>query len=484
MKQNTPPSFLAGLLIAASLFMGIPLQSSAAGAAKSPSLARLDADASRLDSDMMALHTRLQDIHKTLWLTKTLLAVPGNLASDLKKLEAELKLLDGMLDTAQAIPQTREDAKKAKQEVDAALKEVSAARAKAEEVEQRVEPFRARLDTADNRIQKVDTNAERFRVAVVHPMPTYTGVAQTCVNYAEQSRMQCMQRTADNKADTLDRGVVQLDEIVRLALTDVPDLVSLKKLEADFEALDSIRNKVEALLKKTHAMLDALKELDGLMGHHFHVSFPYPDPTWKNPARISHYEIKVSMRTILNGSKAIEDEIERTLSKSLWKAAKLFGVGKLVDSLKHQAESELNAIKNKLHLNQSLRIPELARIDGFFGNITADIARFSADFGMNLPDISLDAPSFNYRGQRIDLNAIRNLMNELAPHGISGPAASLCAGVSYGCTASAAPSSRPSAATPVHAPTVTPHTTTNHGTTPSPQPVHTSPKHTEWPFKR
>jgi len=470
--------FWVCLLIAASFLMSLPRTGIAADTTgKSSSLMLLDADSSQLNGDMIALHTRLQDIHKTLWLTKTLLAVPGYLASDLKKLESELKLLDGLLTTAQAIPELREDAQNAKQQIEIVLKEFSAARAKAEQVEQQVKPFKTTIDTADSQIQKVDTNAERFRVAIVNPMSTYTNIAQTCVNNAVPAGRPCMQRAVDSKGNNLDVGVKQLDKVVKLALTDMPDLISLKKLDADFEALDSIRKKVASVLKEIHPMIDALKELDSLLKQHFHEKFPYPDPTWKDPIRISHYEIKVSMRTILNGSKAIEDEIEHALSKSMWEAAKVFGVGKLVNSLKHQAEKDLSTIKSKLHLKNNLRIPELAQLDSIFSNITTDIAKFPANFGVNLPDISLDAPSLNFRGELIDLSALKRLMSELAPHGISGPSANLCAGVSYGCTTPAAQQTH--GASPTPAPATPSHVTPNH-VTPSQKPPHFS---APWPVK-
>lgn len=436
LNLNKKISQLACLLVASSCLLGaqgMAMAQTAGNASKSPSLARLDADSAQLNADMTALHARLQDVHKTLWLTKNLLAVPGHVASDLRKLEAELKMLDGLLNTAQAVPQIRENAKRAKQEVDVALKEVTAAKLKSEQAEHRVEPFKTRINAADERIVKLDANAERFRMAVPYPMSSYTGVAQTCVNNAAAARKQCMQGIVDGKGGNLDKGIQQMDKVVKLALTNMPDLTNLKQLDDDFEVLESIRKKIEGVIKVTESMMGPLKELDSLLGRHFKASFPYPDPTWKNPVRISHYDVKVSMRTILNGGKAIEDEIERMLSKSLWKAAKIFGVGKLVDSIKHEAEHELKKITGKLHLNPNLRIPELDRLNNVFGIIDADIAKFPADFGMKLPDISIDAPSLNYGGQIIDLNAIKRLTGDLAPHGISGAPASLCAGVSYGC---------------------------------------------------
>ncbi len=424
--------------------IGVPSVSFAAGApAKSASLSRLDVDAIQLNADMMALHTRLQDIHKVLWTTKKLLAAPGILASDLKKLETELKLLDGLLNTAQAVPQFREDAKKAKQQIDVVLKEVSAARARAEDLEHRVEPYKPKIESADNKVQKIDTNAERFRRFFAEPMPTYTKVAQTCVSNAAQDRMSCMQRAVDDKANKLDKGVQEMDKVVKLALTNLPDIVPLKKLDADFEAIDAIGDKVEAMIKRIHEMTGALRELQSLLDKKIGASFPYPDPTWKNPLRVSHYEVKVKMRTILNGAKAIEDEIEHALSKTLWQAAKVFGVGKLVNAIKRDAEKELDGIKKKLHLNQSLRIPELAKLEGAFGNINAALVNFPFDFSLNLPDFSPDAPSLNFGGHFIDLSAIKKLMNELAPNGLSGAPAKICTGVSYGCTAGSASSAAP-----------------------------------------
>gem|GEM_PF-1784453 len=454
-EKGIKKSFVVCMLMAVVLTTGIMRDGMAATPQKSPNLARLDADATQLNKDMMALHTRLQDIHKILWTTKKLLAVPGILASDLKKLETELKLLDSLLNTAQAVPQFRADAKKAKQQIDVALKEVSAARAKAEEVEHAVEPYKPRIEKADTQIQKIDTDAERFRKIFAEPMPTYTSVAQTCVSNAVQDRMVCMQHAADSKADTLDAGVRDLDKVVKLALTNAPDIGALKKLDADFETLEAISDKVEALVKRIQESTEALRDLHSLLGKKFGASFPYPDPTWKNPVRISHYEVKVSMQTILNGGKAIEDAIEHALSKTLWKAAKVFGVGKLVDSIKRQGEKELAAIEKRLHLNQSLRIPELAKIEGVFGNINTAIVHFPFDFAINMPDFSPDAPSLHFGGQIIDLSAIKKRMSELAPNGLSGVPTKLCAGVSYGCTGSGASSGQTTA--PHAAPAVSSH---------------------------
>lgn len=77
------------------------------------------------------------------------------------------------------------------------------------------------------------------------------------------------------------------------------------------------------------------------------VSFDIPYPCLEG---ICYQKVSFSIYDIYNGAKYIEDELEKELSKALYEAACLFGLGKIYKALKKEADSIVaNTVKSLLN---------------------------------------------------------------------------------------------------------------------------------------
>ena len=179
-------------------------------------------------------------------------------------------------------------------------------------------------------------------------------------------------KTRDSIQDNINRQSSDVDPYVVKANNGLVDIINAvnsmeQSIQGDIrqviEPIHKLEQEVDAVERKLHALVNPLHELSALFKKEFSAEFPYPSPTWKNPLRVEHYNFSIGFKVILEGEHAVEKEIERKLSKDMYKAAKIFGMDKLVKGLVHEATKELNAIKGKLSLNIKMEIPGIDAIN-------------------------------------------------------------------------------------------------------------------------
>lgn len=357
---------------------------------KCPSLAKLDQDTAKLDGDTIRLADRLDAMSKRLGVLASRLAIPGQVAKTLGAIEVQMVAAQKGAKLAEGVPQFAERAKKLDNSITPALANVRAAKAKADAVARRVEPARKAADKFSGYSAKAALGFRGFSTGVLKFEPDVTYCVQFAVLYHDQEPAEsCVQGKADGISAKIDPVVLGMDEVMLALLTDysvnAPALAGLEAFDAELNGLADLQKKAEALQKRLQPICDALKKLEDKMDAGFTVSIPY---------LVGHYDIKVSMATILKGSAAIESYIEKAVSDAVWKAAKLFGLGKIVDTLTSKANDAINAILGKMNFTPDLSL-SLDPLNKIEAKLPALEAVFPGSFtvpqtlDLNKPDFGL-----------------------------------------------------------------------------------------------
>ncbi|MDD2806523.1 MAG: hypothetical protein PHV33_13305 [Elusimicrobiales bacterium] len=397
-------------------------------------LRKLDADSRTLYKDQAALIARVETVKDFLDTSASRLGLLETIDADLKATEAGLKAIDTAAEAAEAIPQAREKAKKVRASVAVTLKDVTAARKRLDAVVLKTKPVREKMENAAEKLGKVRLALWGVNEGVVNKMPFPLGIAAGCLNKMTPEKRPCAQNSVDSKAGTVDSIVTEYDRVVKILIyTPEPWLPSMKFFDpfsAELAELEKLREEVDALLGRVEKLEGELHGLLKVLNMKFGFSFPYPNPTWTNPARISHYHVKIGFRKIVQGANAIEKEIEHILSGFLWKVLKRVGVGKYVDDLKDQAEREANRLVRAVHFDIDLGLPDFGPLDAFDASITGLPAALDA---LKFPVVDTSLPDFGLPGVSLPLPDIELSFGFFSPKGLLPSVPNLCDGVSYGC---------------------------------------------------
>jgi hypothetical protein len=397
---------------------------------------KLNEDSRTLYKDQSALIARVQTIEDFLGTSASRLGLLETLDSGLKATEKGLTGLDKAAEAAEAIPQAREKAKKVRVSITAALKDVTAARVRMDAVTAKTKPAREKMESAADKAKMLRLALWGFNEGVIAKMPIPLGIAAGCLGKMRDPVRACAQEKADSKCASIDSAVTEYDRVVKVLIyTPEPWLPSMKFFDpfsAELEELDKLREDVEALKDRVEKLERELHGLLQVLDMKFGFSFPYPNPTWTNPARFSHYHVKIGFRKIVQGTNAIEREIEHILSGFLWKVLKGLGVGKYVDDLKDEAEREANRMMKTVHFDIDLGMPDFA-----------PLAPFEASIGglpdaldlLKLPSIDTSLPDFGFPGVNVNVpfGEIEKSFNFFSPKGLLPGVPGVCDGVSYGC---------------------------------------------------
>jgi len=399
-------------------------------------LQKLNEDSLTLYRDQAALIARVETVKEFLDTSASSLGLLETIDSDLKATEAGLKTLDGAAEAAEAIPQAREKAKKVRVSVAAALKDITAARQRMDAVVAKTRPAREELESAASKAGKLRLALWGVNEGVIAKMPYPIGIAAGCLAKMPADKRPCPQGKVDSKAGSIDSLVVEYDRVVKLLIyTPEPWLPSMKFFDpfsAELAELERLREDVAALLGRVEKLEDELHGLLRILNMKFGFSFPYPNPSWRNPARMSHYHVNIGFRKIAKGADAIEDEIEHILSGFLWRVLKGIGVGKFVNDLKDQAEHAANRMMRSVHFDINLDLPDFGALDAFDASI-GDLPALCD--GLKFPAIDASLPDFGFPGVNASLpfGEIENSFKFFSPNGLLPDLPNICDGVSYGC---------------------------------------------------
>ena len=194
-----------------------------------------------------------------------------------------------------------------------------------------------------------------------------------------------LQSKLDKLASESDLRIVQANTILQDIITKVKDADSFihDKLRNAIEPFETLENDIENLLSNLNSLINPLNDLGSLLNKTYCVDFPYPSPTWRKPWRVKHYDLCIGFRTIIRGSDYIEREIKDILSSGLYSAAKVFGLGKLVNDLERQAKNELNSVTNRLNLRFNVSIPGLDKLEQELSYLENGLNEFNPKININ-----------------------------------------------------------------------------------------------------
>jgi len=402
----------------------------------SPALQKLYRDDKQLLGDQYALYTETVNIHDFLQTSADRLAMLETLDSDLQKLDTALTAANDAATAAALIPAAREKANKVKDTLTPIKTKVTAARKRMDAIVARTTPLRQKLDTAADKMNTVSQAIYTVNEDVVANLPIPVAIAAGCVKKIPADKQACAQANLDDVATKLDVVVNEYDRVVRLLLVDpsgwMPSMKFMDPFSAELNGIEKIREDLEALLDSLRSITGALNGLAAVMDKEFSFSFPYPNPTWKNPVRVSHYSVSVSFKVIIQGADAIEREIENILSDFLWKILKELGVGKFVKGLQEDAERAVNSAMNKVHFDIKLDMPSFDPLDGFEKDLAALELAIN---GFKFPAIDASLPGFGFPGVAtgIDFREIGLKVKFFSPTGLYSDDINVCNGVAYGC---------------------------------------------------
>lgn len=403
---------------------------------ESAALKKLDSDSKNLYKDQEQLVSRVNTVKTALSDTDKGLGALEKLQSDLAKLEDALKAADKAAETAEAIPQAHDKAKKIRDTISPALSKVSSARKRLDAIVARTKPLRPKLQKASKAAGGLATGLGALNSDVVAHVPDATAAAEACLQKAPDAKKQCISSSLDSKANGIDGLVTEYDRVVKALIATpgpwLPSTSFLDPVNGQLREIEGLCGNLEALTDRLNALTSQLKTLNQVLDQEFSFSFPYPNPTWKNPVRISHKKVSIGFRTIIKGANAIENEIEKYLSKALWKVLKGLGVGKFVHELQDKANDAVNSAMKAVNFDVDVNLPSLQPIYDFEGSLNGLQSGIN---GLKFPKVGADLPNFGLPGVKpgLDLRGIQGSLKFFAPNGFNLRAPNLCTNATYGC---------------------------------------------------
>lgn len=369
---------------------------------------KLDSDINTLSGTVSQMLSTCQNLHEKLQYADKLLSIPSKISSDLKKLQQALSTVKGLLTAASLVPELKTAAKTMTDGINAINAPIADAVKSLDELSKALKPIQDGVEKTDAADQKLIKGLTEFKSGL-NRYKTAVDNAQKCISsLPDGDNKKTMQSDLDTLANASDKRVAQINTAIANAKNAYESLKEIIASELDpaLELMKPIEQAIEQLDGKLVHLMDPLRELGKLMDKYFSVSFPYPDPTWSKPWRISHYELRISMKKIVNGAGAIEKEIEHLLSSALYKAAKIFGLSKLIHELINDASKELNVIKGKLHLDFKIEIPGLDKIKDAVHKAEAAADKLKSKLSVDVSEID------NLINQiKADISAMENIYN-------------------------------------------------------------------------
>jgi len=400
-------------------------------------LKNLDQDSRTLYGNQATLIGRIHTLKTVMKTTADGLAVINTLDADLKKLEASMTTVYKAADTAEAIPAAREKAKKLKASMAAPMANVTAARKRMDAIVLKTKPIQVKLAAAADKAAKMETALTLVNEGPIGKMRFPISIAAGCVKKIDAARQDCAAKNINSMGSDVDAVVAEYNRVVLLLLTSpqpwLPSVNFVDPFQANLAALNKLRSDIEAMEKRISTLAKELGKLNAVLKQSFGFSFPYLNPTWDNPVRISHCHVDIGFKTIIQGAKRIEDAIEDSVGKTLYKVLKTLGVNKYVNELKDQAEHAANTLLRAVHFDVDMNMPDLAALDQLEKLETGLEAKLDA---LKFPEIALDTPSFGFPEVKlgIDFRKIKASFAFFNPGGLELNAPNVCNGATYGCS--------------------------------------------------
>ncbi len=318
------------------------------------------------------------------------LEIPAKMASDLNKLTEIMDTAKLLLEVAEAIPDLEKPASLVRKGVSVIESPISEAKSGLTTIDDYLKPIK----TAGNDFQKLNQKVLSALKSFKNGLNQYVAKisqAQGCISSLPNgSKKSQLQSSLDKLAKASDTRVVQLNTFITKAESAYNSIIKVvnTKIGKLFSSLYAIEKAIESLDKYFDDIIDPLRDVGSLLKKYFKVKFPYPHPELSNPLHFSHYTLRISMSYIVKGAHEIEKKIEHILSSALYKAAKVFGLSKLVKSLEKLADKELKKIMGKLHLNFKVHIDGLDKLSSLLSQIKETLSDWIKGFRFDIDGLT------------------------------------------------------------------------------------------------
>ena len=352
----------------------------------SKSVTQLSKDTASLSTTLDIYIKTTQKVDSTLLNVKGMLEVPQKLSADLEQLISGIKTVRTLLTTASVVPQIRSKANAMLKSIGGLEKQIIDAKKKIDEFDKKIAPLREKIDKIEKRLKQAIDAAIIFKKHLQEFAAALQGADKCISSWPEGDIKKELQTDLDRTADASDKWIKGLDASLQAVIKKLNEIErSLeKKIEPLLAPIDAIENQVAEVRQNLQGVVKPLQAVINKLNQEFSFSFRYPNPTRKNPFRTSIYTLTISMRIIIQGVDAIEREIERILSKTLWKILKTLGVGKFVKQLQNQGNKALNSVLRALHLDFNIQIPGLSKLAGALTNLSDALTALTAQLDLDL----------------------------------------------------------------------------------------------------
>jgi len=373
---------------------------------------RLQSDVADFDKTLNTYITNGKKLDNDIQIVLKGLDLINTLAKNLKDLDDALTTVEKGIKIAQDIPQTAETANKLEKEMQSIHPQVTKASTSVNNLNDKISPTRNKLQSFDSKLQNAITAAETFE----NGLNKYTAdiaKAQQCISsLPDGSTKDGLQSRLDKLANASDKRVVQANKLLKdiISVINAIDNKITQEIDKLMQPIDDLETDVASLLKDLKGIINPLKDLESLFSKSFSVTFPYPSPTWKHPFRMKNYTLDIGFDIILQGADKIKNEIEKKLGKTMYEAAKAFGLNKLVDDLEDQGKKALNPILKDLHLDINMNIPGIGQLDQNLNDLSKGLSDLSSM--MTLDTQPLDGL---FKDIQSDISEMENIYQNCKP---------------------------------------------------------------------
>lgn len=289
------------------------------------------------------------------------LGYPEKISTDLKRLNSDLDDLKTLLSAVSTIPTIKPKAENLIKGITKIKKPIADARKLASDFAKRIDPIKKKIQSINDKLVTLIRDVESLK-SKLEKFTIDLNNANICVQSLPPGRnKENLEQRLEEVADHSSLVMSKLDEELNKALTKMD--AGEKRIKSDVEPLyrgmEPVENEIKQLQKRASAAMAPLGDLKSYMSRKLCFSFPYPNPSWRNPFRTSRYEVCVSVSTIVNGKRAVEKFIQDLLSKTLWTILKKLGLSGFINGLAEKAKSGINTIANRLNLNFRVELPGL-----------------------------------------------------------------------------------------------------------------------------
>ena len=362
-----------------------------AAAQTSSAVGTLLTNGTTLTQSVGTLSGNVQQLNTSLIYLQGKLALPGKLASDLKQLDSLLTTSKTLLEAASIIPDLQSATSVMLDGISATQPPVQSAQTTATQFDDSVQPISDPVNALQGTVNTLSTDLTKFQQGLAQYLNAVR-VAQQCVAGQPAASRQTLQNALDTLANGSSKTMADMNVAAGATNATVGTLqqTAQNTLAPVFEPVNTLENDVAALFKSLQGIEGPLNDVGSVLKKNFSVTFPYPNPSWSHPFRISHYTLNIRMTTIIAGAAKIEAEIESILRGFLYRMAKLFGLERLIDDLSSAANSEMKKVLDTLHLDFKVNIPGLSTFQNDLGSVTTRFQNVAP--GLKLDTSALDTP--------------------------------------------------------------------------------------------